>query len=232
MRILCIAGLNEGKDYGYALIGGKPVSAAYLSGANGTVNEVTKWIAELVDNGVCSRNRRGVIYCRRLVRAQKYRTNGEKNGERYARLGICDNPLFSFAENKSGGGATGRGKGIGILEGISEGKEREEREERSKGKRRGARCEMPDDWYPTEAGIIYAKERGYAEPMVGKLVQKCRDYHISKGTQIAGERGLAATWRTWVNNAPRFDRFERNGSSRNGSSLSFADIAKGMWTDE
>jgi len=212
MEILCIAGSNDGEDYGFGLVGGQPITAALFCNGINTVDDVTNLLKELEDKGVFSRDKRGIIYCRRMLRAQKSRNNG--------RLGTQSNPLFSFTKNITGG-ATLQAQDIEDIDiGLNKGKE----EGSSKGKERFApRCRMPDGWKPDAFGIAYAKQRGYSDNTIAKLIRKCRDYHISKGTQIAGERGLAATWRMWIDKEAQFEH-ERN--ERNGQP-SFADIAKG-----
>lgn len=77
MDILCIAGVNRGKEHGFLLISGrKPTSADISRILGASVIEVETLLKEIVDRRVCSVDRRGVIYCRRMVRAEKYRGNG------------------------------------------------------------------------------------------------------------------------------------------------------------
>ena len=184
MRMLCIAGINEGRDYGYVVIGGKPIDPKHFVSGASPLPVVEQEFKELQDKGVFSRDRRGFIFCRRMLRAQKNRENGRLGG----------NPnLLSFMEKEEVGyPAIGKGKGKGNR--SSKGKERST-----------ARQQMPDEWKPNVTGIGYAKERGFADERISQMIVACRDYHIRKGTMIAGERGLAATWRTWVNNEIKFN---------------------------
>ena len=81
-------------------------------------------------------------------------------------------------------------------------------------KRRANRSTISDDWTPDEKGIAYATERGFDSAKINQLVRACRDYHIKHGTLIAGERGLAATWRTWCENEIKFSANRRAQSEK------------------
>jgi hypothetical protein len=78
--LLCIAGSNKA-EYGFVSLNGKKLEAPALAKmTNGTVEEVEPLLEELSRNGVFSRDRRGVIYCRRMIRAEKSRSNGRLGG--------------------------------------------------------------------------------------------------------------------------------------------------------
>jgi uncharacterized protein YdaU (DUF1376 family) len=77
--------------------------------------------------------------------------------------------------------------------------------------RRSPRAPMPETWAPSEAGLQYATDAGIARDRIPYLSRRCRDYHIRNGTMIAGERGLAATWRTWCDHEVKFTA-EKNGT--------------------
>src|SRR5262245_33133733 len=81
-ELLCIAGQNEGRDYGFVLIGGVVPDVAELTRAAGalSIGEVESLLYELEKNNVFNRDRRGAIYCRRMVRAEKNRSNGRAGG--------------------------------------------------------------------------------------------------------------------------------------------------------
>ena len=93
-RLLCIAA--EAKPKGFVLLGGKKPSVEDLVKiVGGTVSEVEPLVQELCTRGVCSVNRAGVIYCRRMVRDAKKREASAKGG----RIG----------------GRVTHGKGVGIF---------------------------------------------------------------------------------------------------------------------
>lgn len=78
--MLCIAGSNKA-EYGYVSLNGKKLDPEGLAKmTNGTREEVAPLLAELLSKGVYSVDRRGVIYCRRMIRAEKNRRNGRLGG--------------------------------------------------------------------------------------------------------------------------------------------------------
>lgn len=78
--LLCIAGSNK-HEYGFVSLNGQKLEAAQIAQmTNGTEKEVEPLLAELERNGVFSRDRRKVIYCRRMVRAEKNARNGRLGG--------------------------------------------------------------------------------------------------------------------------------------------------------
>jgi hypothetical protein len=79
--LLCIAGTNKDKEYGFVMVGGRAPSVEQIARRVGaTVEEVEILVRELEDARVFSRDRRGIIYCRRMVRAEKSRGNGRLGG--------------------------------------------------------------------------------------------------------------------------------------------------------
>jgi hypothetical protein len=80
-EMLCIAAANKGKDHGHVMVGGKKATDEQIAKlAACSVAEVVALVAELEGNGVFNRDRRGVIYCRRMVRAEISRGNGRQGG--------------------------------------------------------------------------------------------------------------------------------------------------------
>jgi DNA-binding MarR family transcriptional regulator len=69
--------------------------------------------------------------------------------------------------------------------------------------RRKPRRGFPPDWQPTAAGIAYAVAKGRSPEWAAEAGAACRDHHIAKGNVFADHD---AAFRTWVNNAERFDR--------------------------
>ncbi len=79
MRMLSIAARSDG----YVSVDGRPCSDADLSSITGKpVAEVEELRSELEEKGVFSRDRKGAIYSRRMVRDKKRRTINQKNGKR------------------------------------------------------------------------------------------------------------------------------------------------------
>ena len=83
MRMLCIAA--EADPTGYVTVNGRPIGVTDIARLAGvTETECESLLAELDWNGVFSRDRKGAIYSRRMVRdaktAKKNRENGKKGG--------------------------------------------------------------------------------------------------------------------------------------------------------
>lgn len=78
MDLLCICAENKG----YVLVGGKKPDVKTIAKVTGgtDADEIEKLLNELVENEVCSVDRRGVIYCRRIVKAEINRRNGRLAG--------------------------------------------------------------------------------------------------------------------------------------------------------
>lgn len=96
MRLLCIA-VKEG---GYVLIGREIPSTDKLAHLmRSTPEQVEEWLAELTAENVFSRDRRGVIYSRRIVRdVKKYRTN-QQNGKRGGNPSLRKTTTISPSDN-------------------------------------------------------------------------------------------------------------------------------------
>ncbi len=79
MEMLCIAASHD--PVGYVCINGRPLGAPDLARmAGATEAEVSGLLAELERNGVFSRDRRGRIHSRRMVRDAKRSEEGRKHG--------------------------------------------------------------------------------------------------------------------------------------------------------
>lgn len=79
MRLLCVAAKAE--PYGYILVNGFPLEAtgaARLAGV--TEGEAQSLLQELERNGVFSRDRKGRMFSRRMVRDAAMRAKAQKNG--------------------------------------------------------------------------------------------------------------------------------------------------------
>jgi hypothetical protein len=81
MDMICIASANKGREHGFVMIAGRILGAKEISRHVGATQEQVETLLEELDsNGVFSKDRRGVIYCRRMVRAEKNRSNGRLGG--------------------------------------------------------------------------------------------------------------------------------------------------------
>ncbi|NOT40150.1 MAG: hypothetical protein HOP13_06635 [Alphaproteobacteria bacterium] len=88
LEILCLAAQAE--PAGYLVQDGKPLDVRRLArNAAAPEDEVTTLLAELETEGVFSRDRRGRIYSRRLVREAKLRASGLKTGKQGGNPSLC-----------------------------------------------------------------------------------------------------------------------------------------------
>ncbi len=79
MKMLCIAAQHD--PIGYLCVNGEILTACDMARIAGVDEaQATSLMAELVRNGVCSRDRRGRLYSRRMVRDAQKRTVAWKNG--------------------------------------------------------------------------------------------------------------------------------------------------------
>ena len=78
-------------------------------------------------------------------------------------------------------------------------------ERRAKPKKK--RSAFPPDWRPDEQDADFARARGRDDGWIVREGDRCRDHHNGKGNVFADHH---AAWRTWVMNAPNFERV--NGS--------------------
>jgi len=81
MRMLCVAA--EATPRGYVAVNGSPLDSNDIARIAGeTKATVDDLLAELEGKGVFSRDRRGCIYSRRMVRDEKIAEKNEKNGKK------------------------------------------------------------------------------------------------------------------------------------------------------
>jgi len=88
---------HEAMPYGHVLINGKPPDAAIIARIVGLdVSEVEMLLMELGQNGVFSRTREGVVFCRKMVRMEKKSVFSRKIGK------LGGNPSLSKSTTNSG----------------------------------------------------------------------------------------------------------------------------------
>jgi hypothetical protein len=201
--LLCVAGMNSGRDHGFVLVGGRVQTAANIARLVGSSEpEVSGLLDELATNKVFNRDRRGAIYCRRMVKAEKNRGNG--------RLAVSDKTLKNLRNKKP-------------LDNIVEpllpkplpvpDSERKKANKRT----RSAAAPLPTGWKPTVADLGYATKRGFNGGRLDDLLASFADHHRSRGNEMAD---WDAAWRNWVRNEIKFStrRFgTTNGTPRPGS---------------
>ena len=80
IEMLCI--MHEGTPVGHLTLGGKPATIRQMAANAGcTEREATRYLAELLDAGVCSKNENGTVFSRRMVKD----TEAAEVGRKYAK---------------------------------------------------------------------------------------------------------------------------------------------------
>lgn len=98
LDILCLAAQAE--PVGFLVQDGKPLGIGQLArNAGAPEDDVAALLAELEREGVFSRDRRGRIYSRRLVREAKLRASGQKTGKRGGNPSLCKATKISPTDN-------------------------------------------------------------------------------------------------------------------------------------
>lgn len=93
-----LALMHRSKSYGYLLVNGKPATDAQLAVQVGSLpDEVSELIGQLESEGVFSRDRRGWIYSRRMVRDARKARDSRENGKKGGNPNLCsekENPTW------------------------------------------------------------------------------------------------------------------------------------------
>jgi hypothetical protein len=98
MDMLCIAARHD--PIGFVALNGRALGAADLARMAGTDEaEVMALLAELEANGVFSRDRRGRIYSRRMMREAKRSEEGRKHGRKGGNPSLCSESRKSLTLN-------------------------------------------------------------------------------------------------------------------------------------
>lgn len=93
MEMLCV--MHEATPRGYLVVNGKPMQERQIASLAGcTLDEVTDYLNELIDAGVCSVDDAGVILCRRMVRE----TERSEQGKAFGALG--GNPTLKGGDKR------------------------------------------------------------------------------------------------------------------------------------
>jgi hypothetical protein len=103
--LMCL--MHASERYGHLEVAGKPMTVEQIARLLGEQSkDVKRWLAELVDNQVCSTTAEGVIYSRRMVRDEVVREKRAAGGEAGSEHGI------KGAEHGAKGGRPSGGRGV------------------------------------------------------------------------------------------------------------------------
>ncbi|WP_126975596.1 hypothetical protein [Frigidibacter oleivorans] len=103
MRMLCVAARSQ--DRGFMLINGDPITVEDVAALGGCDPAIAAdLLEELERRGVFSRDRKGRIYCRKMVRAEKQRKTNKKNGSKGGNPSLSSSP----GKNRKNSGSDNR----------------------------------------------------------------------------------------------------------------------------
>jgi len=97
--------MNEHDPRGYMLVNGRSPTPAQIAALTRTdPTQVEARLAELEENGVTSRDRRGVIYSRRMIREEQKATIARENGKKGGNPSLRKQREIPPSDNQSGKG--------------------------------------------------------------------------------------------------------------------------------
>ncbi|PKR55423.1 hypothetical protein [Thalassospira marina] len=172
VEMLCI--MHEATPRGYLTIKGHAVTDAQLAALSGaTIDEITNLIGELETMGVFSRDGKGCIYSRRILRDEKKSKIAQKNGKKGG------NPKFS-----STGVSNGKQKDISASvnpqdKGRDKGQPNTQKPE--------ARSQIPEDRDNDKSSSLSGDDEKWIE-------NEGRDYLISTGSSDSQARRIVNDW--------------------------------------
>lgn len=200
--LLCIAGQNKGRDYGFIVLAGRPLAVDEIARmTNGTVEQVEPLLAELKSKGVFSVDKRGAIYCRRMVRTEKNRRNGRLGG----------NPNLM----KEKGKRDPLGRAVKALLPEPGPKTKKVIGDEAAP---DVPFRLPHDWQPTVHDRGVAAGRGITGKALDDEVVKFRNHWHGKGGRAAKKVEWAGAWQNWVITAQQWSGGKNGTDQRSGAS--------------
>lgn len=219
--------MNEAEERGFLMIGKKPMSEEQLARliSGGTPDMIRSCLFELETYGVFSRDRRGIIYSRKIVKGElraknlekKKKQNRSKEGGKTGAEGGDNSdlaPPATHGDIKEISGSDDRTLGypnsyllIPDKDNIelslsmtqkttSDSVEKQEpKTQKSKPANRGTT--LDENWVIPDEWGEWAILRGMTEKVVATEAAKFRDHHVARGTIFKSWR---AAWQNWVRN--------------------------------
>ncbi len=218
MRLLCIAARST--PTGFIVVAGRPCSSTDLSLLTGVAErEVERLLDELSQNGVFSRDVKGRIFCRRMVRDTHLRARLRKNGAKGGQSSYLNQKgIFARNEQTSEQGS----------EQESEPKKQESEIQKritpesppvvfdghgeaasdaKRGRPKAVVSKLSSDWSLPDEWRDTALERNWASGAISKQAMKFKQYFgFGKGSDIRrSEKGWRQTWLNWLDRALKID---------------------------
>jgi hypothetical protein len=220
MRMLCIAAVHV--PTGYVAVNGRGLGVTDIARLAGvTETEARDLIGELDRNGVFSRDRKGTIYSRRLVRDARKAEIARKNGKNGGNPSLGKNRGNQPSDNPPLKGEVKGGDKPQKPEARSQILEKEPDGSSSvraaTPKRRAVRC--PEQWVPKPLPESISHALALMPPgFEERELSRMRDW--SKASPNGAKLDWDATWRNWIGRAIDNERRQGNrgsGQSRGGA---------------
>ncbi|MGX1096530.1 hypothetical protein [Amorphus sp. MBR-141] len=206
MRVLCVCAKANPK--GYLVAAGRSLSPADMARLVGSSEqEIETLLSELASNGVFSRDAKGRIYSRRMVRDEKKSRIARKNGKEGGNPTLCkqkgnhpsDNPRLNLEDKPHKPKPEAEAERTTNY-GSNEPSFVDARPKRASPAKRGSR--LPADWtLPKPWGDWAMQEFGASADDIRREAAKFRDYWHAKTGQGATKADWQATWRNWIRTA-------------------------------
>lgn len=216
MRLLCVAAKAD--PYGYVLINGCEIGVTGVARLGSvTETEAATLLDELERNGVFSRDRKGRIYSRRMVKESAVRKKAVENGKKGG------NPALSASHGKQ----TEKDRSVNLQDNgggpplypypypiePNGSKEEEPNGSSKKSARRKPELPLPENWTPSDRNIADAEARNFSQQEIEHEADRFSNFHRSKDSRF---RDWDAAWRTWLGNARKFAPRGMAGGSQPG----------------
>lgn len=199
--LLSIAAANKGRDHGFVMLAGRKLEVDDIARmTNGAAETVEPLLAELKLKGVCSVDRRGIVYCRRMVRAEKNRTNGRLGGNPNL-MKQKENPKPVGTKPKAPIPVPGPKKKKDIVAEDAP----------------DVPFRLPHDWQPNVHDRGFATGRGLTGKNLSDEVAKFRNHWHSKGGRDSKRTDWSLMWETWVINNERWSGGSNGKNQRGGA---------------
>jgi hypothetical protein len=234
--LLAIASSNKGRYHGFVVIAGRaPTTEQIARLINSLPDEVEKLLIELEKNGVFSRDKRGKIYSRRMVRAEKNRTNGRlggnpkllKTNESQNPVQPDPNPLIPLPipkpspEEESTPLPPKRGKRVAKTKAT-----------KPKTRREDQGHVIPPDWQPAGRCMALGRQKGFTTAQINDMAEAMREWSRANAhRKEARKTSWDDTFCNWIRRAEERSKEKSNGQNRStgqsgdGSRNGFLNIA-------
>jgi hypothetical protein len=211
--MLSLAARSE--PIGYVSANGRALSPLELSDLVGKNEiEIMPLLAELEENHVFSRDRKGRIYNRRMVRDEKARVLAVKNGKKGGNPKLLQQPDNITGNPQPLSDPDNGDPSTPIPLPLPKKKDSPSLPSGELPReRKNPAFSIAEAWEPGEYEITYAKSKGYDDGWIAEHGERFRDYHLKHASRFADWR---AAWRNWVQNAADFARSPKSADAGRG----------------